>query len=54
MPDDTVLYATVEEKRAITTNSRNNEASGPKYKRLSVVGMSDVESKSDAVKNYTA
>ena len=39
-----VQYASVEEWRAITNSSRKNEAPGPKWKRCSVLDMSDGES----------
>ena len=38
-------YATAEEQRAITNNSRKNEVAGPKYKQCSVVAASGGESK---------
>ena len=41
-----VQYATGEEQRAITTNSRKNEAAGPKQKQPSGVAVSVVKLKS--------
>ena len=40
-----IQYATGEEERAITNNSRNNEAAGPKQKQRSAVDVSGGESK---------
>ena len=49
-----VQYATVEKQRAITNSSRKNEASGPKRKQCSVMDVSGVKVKSNAVKNNIA
>ena len=42
---ESVQYATGEEWRAVTNNSRKNVAFGSKQKRLSVVNVSGSESK---------
>ena len=48
-----VQYSTGEEQRTITNSSRKNEEDGPKWK-YSVVNVSRVKVKFDAIKNNIA
>ena len=47
-----VPYATGVEWRAVTNSFRKKEAAGPKWKRPSVVDVSDGESKVQCYKEY--
>ena len=51
---EVVQYAIWKEQRTITNSSRKNEAAGPKQKWCSLVDVSGVKVKFDAVKNNTA